>query len=344
MKTVLDDVPDGNFVLIPCDRVEPMRELMHAKNTTLEDDDLREVLKLHFARIKPLNATYQDDYKEAVKAQFVEQQKKSGDNNEIDDETITRFAKNISVDTYPLTIPTKEYPYAISIYCDAKAQAKSLPLNPRACGLAAACGAKNQQFRGDLFVSRYFDDDEQWLRQDFRLNDCNSQAEWIIRASSTRPSNNSSSLSDMYKQLTSDTDDQKKGEPISIDARQMEIDAMNSQHDEHGFSWTQTSEDLEIRIPLPEDIQFPKRQINIALNRQAITVIAITNKLLVSPKLYAPIDLEVGYSWTLDKEICENDNIKTSLVITLSKLDTDSPPWPVLGEITTNEGTPEEQR
>ena len=42
----------GEFthVLIPHEAHKPMVEYKHPKNTTLEDDDLREALKLHFRR------------------------------------------------------------------------------------------------------------------------------------------------------------------------------------------------------------------------------------------------------------------------------------------------------
>ena len=56
-----------------------------------------------------------------------------------------------------------------SLCCDEKSHAKQLPLNERAIGLAAACGAQAQQFRGDCYVSRYFDDDDAWVRQDLTL-------------------------------------------------------------------------------------------------------------------------------------------------------------------------------
>merc|ERR1712032_264290 len=94
-----------------------------------------------------------------------------------------------SIDIFPVQVPSKDSDYlSVSCYLDDKGVGKDLPLNPRAIGIAQACGYDGQQFRGDVFFSRIFDDDDDWRRIDFHLKDCCTDAEWVTLTKKKRAS------------------------------------------------------------------------------------------------------------------------------------------------------------
>ena len=265
------------YIRIPWDATKPMEELRHSKNTSLEDDDLREVLKYRFANTN-LSASQLEGYVAGLKAQIAE---KVPDGGGLDDAQLRQLAGAVSVDTYALTVPSKENPVAVSLYCDEKSHAKQLPPNPRACGLAAACGAQSQEFRGDCYVSRYFDDDDAWLRADLPLSDCRSDAPWVAAAAEAAKKSKSpggmASLSAMYEQLGAGGGAGGAG-PLKVDAREEEKALMEAEHEAATHSWTQTEGDVEIRVPVPpgtrpKDLQVDVRRtsLKVALKADAAT-------------------------------------------------------------------------
>ena len=187
------------YVLIPHEAHKPMVEYKHPKNTTLEDDDLREALKLHFSQ----SGTLTEDQLAAYCLSLKQQIHAKDPECEVRDRDLLAVAHGVSVDTFALTVPDKQHQHAVSLYCDDKGHAKNAPVNERACGLARACGHADQQFRGDCFVSRYFDDEDAWLREDFRIEDCSSDAQWVKdqKSISKKSPGGMASLSDMYAKL-----------------------------------------------------------------------------------------------------------------------------------------------
>lgn len=281
------------YVLIPEDPAKPMVERSHPKNKCLEDDDLRDVFKAHFAG--GLSSEALDGYVSSLKSQI------PNDTSSLD---IKKMALSISVDTFALTIPSKEMHYGVSMYTDEKASVKNLRLNDRAIGLAKAAGAA-QELRGDCFVSRYFDDDDAWLREDFTLEDCKSDAAWIVEASSKSRKGGAggmASLSKLYDQMGGG------GNATKIDAGQMKtIEMEKVRKDGDKVEWQQTSTDVEIRIRVDTG---DKKLIRVVSHRQSLTVSA-PDAVLTLPKLYTQIDPDAT-CWTFDK----NDKVVT---VTLEK-------------------------
>ncbi|DAZ92901.1 TPA: hypothetical protein N0F65_013063, partial [Lagenidium giganteum] len=83
------------------------------------------------------------------------------------------------VDSFPLVLNTRAVKHVgVNMYVDDKGTAKGLPTNPRASALAQACG-KMIEVRGDAFIGRVFDNDDDFERMDFRLSEVNGDAEWV---------------------------------------------------------------------------------------------------------------------------------------------------------------------
>mmetsp|Transcript_18368 Transcript_18368/g.54577 ORF Transcript_18368/g.54577 Transcript_18368/m.54577 type:complete len:335 (+) Transcript_18368:226-1230(+) len=298
------------YVWIPCDE-KPMRELVHTKNSTLEDDDLREVLKKHFAR-NALSGEGLTAYCQGLKAQIEEKMKESG-TAKIDDldGRVNAIARGVAVDTFALTMPSKEDPEAISLYVDEKGSAKQLPVNARAVGLAAACGHADQQFRGDVFLSRYFDDEpnggEAWLRRDLRLAEVATDAPWVAsavkRARAAKTPGGMASMSALYEQLGGGAG----GGPLKLDAREEERKLMEQEHTSENYAWTQTEGDVEIRVPVAAGTT--SRGLSVDIKRSSLKVGPKGGAALVDVKLSAPVDVDCS-TWYLDG---------STVVVTLEK-------------------------
>ena len=129
--------------------------------------------------------------------------------------------------------------------------------SPRLC---AACGFSSQQFHGDVFLSRYFDDDvsggDAWLRRDLTLAECSSDAPWVRAAADdngNRAGRSMSSLSGMLSNMQT----QNSGggaapapAPVMIDAggggdAGGDDGGGGAPREEAGFAWTQTSDEVK---------------------------------------------------------------------------------------------------
>ena len=94
------------------------------------------------------------------------------------DRDLLAVAHGVSVDTFALTVPDKQHQHAVSLYCDDKGHAKNAPVNERACGFARACGHADQQFRGIALFSLFWTM-KPMASEDFRIEDCSSDAHWV---------------------------------------------------------------------------------------------------------------------------------------------------------------------
>lgn len=86
------------------------------------------------------------------------------------------------VDSIPLVLNTPDVKHVgINMYVDDKGTAKALPTNVRASAIAQACG-KMLEVKGDAFIARVFDDDDDFVRMDFRLSEVSGDALWVQAA------------------------------------------------------------------------------------------------------------------------------------------------------------------
>ena len=273
------------YVLIPHEAHKPMLEYKHPKNTTLEDDDLREALKLHFSQ----SGTLTEEQLAAYCASLKQQIHAKDPECEVRDRDLLAVAHGVSVDTFALTVPDKTHQHAVSLYCDDKGHAKQAPINERACGLAQACGHADQQFRGDCFVSRYFDDEDAWLREDFRIEDCSSDAQWVKdqKSISKKSPGGMASLSDMYAKLGQANSGQQ---PVKFDQSEEEKRMLALERGGDGYTWTQTQTEVEVRVTVPAGTR--GKDLNVAIKRNALIVKHGASPLLHVDRLTAPIDVD----------------------------------------------------
>merc|ERR1719163_2554889 len=162
--------------MIPALANEEMQELRFEELVTLENDGFVASLKRFFAQQN------KEVDKEILLKNLSEHTGKDLSNAEgMDPAFLDRCLHETSIDIFPVMLPMPTYGNeGVSLYCDDKGVAKELPLNSRAIGLVQACGYDGQQFRGDIFLGRMFDDgDDEWRRIDFTSADCSSDAPWV---------------------------------------------------------------------------------------------------------------------------------------------------------------------
>ncbi|KAF1772248.1 hypothetical protein GQ600_6375 [Phytophthora cactorum] len=86
------------------------------------------------------------------------------------------------VDSIPLVLNTPDVKHVgVNMYVDDKGTAKALPTNVRASAIAQACG-KMLEVKGDAFIGRVFDNDDDFVRMDFRLSEVSGDAPWVQAA------------------------------------------------------------------------------------------------------------------------------------------------------------------
>jgi len=128
----------------------------------------------------------QEAIRQQVRAQLAEATQKQGaaPGTPVDETTVQMLMNSMGqlVDVVMLMPNSKLADFVgVSLYVDDRGQAKQLPVNARACGLAAACGLQ-VQVRGDAFVARLRDNDDDFERLDFGMADCSSTAAWVRQA------------------------------------------------------------------------------------------------------------------------------------------------------------------
>jgi len=89
------------------------------------------------------------------------------------------------IDITALTVPSEASGFlAVSMYQNGNADAAALPVNRWAMGLMRCCGIElTSEVRGDAFVSRYADDDDNiWRRVDLGARELMPDAAWVVAA------------------------------------------------------------------------------------------------------------------------------------------------------------------
>ena len=173
----------GNFTYccIPADPSEAIFELTGSKAGGLENDPVQGRAKKHFY-------AGQDTLDKDVLVQNLIQTMASRgvtlSPEQITPEMMDSMVSAPTVEIFACTLPRKQDDFvAVSFYCDDAGVAKKLGLNARASALSQACGHAGHQVRGDCFVSRYFDNEDDWVRQDLTSGECEDlTSPWVARS------------------------------------------------------------------------------------------------------------------------------------------------------------------
>lgn len=205
--------PRFSYVFIPASG-KP-EERVH-EQVSLEEDKFIAMVKAHFAASESL-----------VSSDILRQQI-SANNPVTSDVMDTLLASGVSLDIFGLSMPIAASAFlGVSLYCDDKGIAKSLPHNSVANALANSCGVKNQSFRGDVFISRVFDDNESdWFRSDFTIADLADNASWQIQA----------------RELNA------KKPPVSLSSLTQNFAEAQAKKDASGCEWVDEGESVEVRV------------------------------------------------------------------------------------------------
>ena len=226
--------PSFSYVFLPASG-EPI--LRTHTQVCLEDDKFIAMVKSHFAASESL-----------VSSDILRQQIASN-NNVTSDIMDTLLASGVSIDIFGLSLPIAASSFlGVSLYCDDKGVAKNLPQNALANSLATSCGVKNQNFRGDVFVSRVFDDNESdWFRADFGLEDLHSSASWQVQA----------------RELNA------KKAPVSLSSLTQNFAEAQSKQAPSGCEWVDEGESVEVRVLIG---QVPRKEVDVTIKVDKIAV------------------------------------------------------------------------
>ncbi|KIZ02018.1 hypothetical protein MNEG_5942 [Monoraphidium neglectum] len=109
--------------------------------------------------------------------------KGAGDARNVPEAALAAALNMQMVEPIPLLHNTPQNGYvAINMYSDDQASFKRAARNPRACDILMACGGNPMDVLGDVFIGRLFDNEDDFRRLDFTLDELRSDAPWIKEA------------------------------------------------------------------------------------------------------------------------------------------------------------------
>jgi hypothetical protein len=172
--------------------------------------------------------------------------------------------------------------------------------NARASALLVACGGTATTVRGDAFFGRVHDDENAdiWERQDFTLADADPSAAWCrqARASGRAPS---SSLQNMLQSSMGSGTSHSSNKPPpaiisdpSLNPNAVSTYGMNggeAVQESWGGQWTQTGEEVEVRIAIDHDVTAKQCQVKFGRTKLKVT---IANVVRCEGILFDPIDVD----------------------------------------------------
>jgi len=234
-----------------------------------------------------------------------------------------------NVDIIALTVPTVHSEFiAVSIYHGAKSDRQ--PVNARAMGLMSACGLKStNEIKGDAFVSRYADnDDDVWKRINIGKGEISSDAAWVVASAARNKgrSTGGSSLSSILGQHATNMAAQS-GQQVAMHpllggqggsfgggsgggggGGNNGAAGEGSPAPEGGCKWTQTPEEIEVVCPMPVGCGKGDVKVKFLCDRLEVSLCGKVEASLTG-RLGGAVDID-GCTWTLDKG---------SLVVSLEK-------------------------
>jgi hypothetical protein len=244
----------------------------------------------------------------------------------VSDESLRSVANRGCCETFRLVPPMPSNSYnAIYAYLDEVGMLKRLPLNKRASDFAYHAGFNPPpKFYGDIYLGRvhYSPDHLRKKNVNFYLG-----PDTDVSSTSTT---NGKSYSWLRQATVENLQFHQQQEQNKIDMASSSNEKLSTVGEdgvlkEEGlFSWTQTLDDIELLIPLPEEAE--KKQISVVFHPKRVKVLLLgksnctknENADLVDIELYAPIDVD-GCTWTFEKSTVEGHTNK--VIVTCEKQD-----------------------
>jgi hypothetical protein len=244
----------------------------------------------------------------------------------VSDESLRSVANRGCCETFRLVPPMPSNSYnAIYAYLDEVGMLKRLPLNKRASDFAYHAGFNPPpKFYGDIYLGRvhYSPDHLRKKNVNFYLG-----PDTDVSSTSTT---NGKSYSWLRQATVENLQFHQQQEQNKIDMASSSNEKLSTVGEdgvlkEEGlYSWTQTLDDIELLIPLPEEAE--KKQISVVFHPKRVKVLLLgksnctknENADLVDIELYAPIDVD-GCTWTFEKSTVEGHTNK--VIVTCEKQD-----------------------
>ena len=152
--------PQITYVHIPVEINDPIQERSLTVVEGKEVECLTDTLKAHFQQHGGDGGSGPDPSIIAAISAQLEAKHGPGAAAKIDPALLAQFAGQQMVEITAVQPGTKANGFSsTNLYSDDQGVAKKLPVNVRACGMAAACGM-SLQVSGDAFLSRVYDDGE----------------------------------------------------------------------------------------------------------------------------------------------------------------------------------------
>jgi len=220
------------YVHIPVSPNDPVTTLTchYDENTVVSC--LMDDLKKHFGGIaKPSSA------KEAQMLQMKQALEQQG--QQVNDDILRRFTAVTMVGQIPLLQGkcTPDDTISVMMYIDDNGQVSNYPNNPRAQQIVRSVNSKHSgPVWGDAFISRYYDNGDDFNRLNFKLEELDSSVEWFVEASK-RNLTNASNFDPKFEALKRTLNDKKKEKPIHKKfsmGNHVRIDGLKSRADLNG--------------------------------------------------------------------------------------------------------------
>ncbi|GAX17889.1 hypothetical protein FisN_18Hh094 [Fistulifera solaris] len=267
-----------SYVLVPADTTQPLKELTVRRGATGGGDLLTE----------HLISAFSNNQSDVDVSLLQEQNALLGSTDapaSVSHESLQKVAAQASVEVFPLVYPSPSNTFTgINIYLDEVGMLKRLRLNTRASKYAELAGFNPPpQFYGDVYLGRVQKLGGRITNQSFVEGiDTTYDAPWLKTA------------------VTENLEHQMEMNRITgrTDATQPSVAGSDGKSKvEEGFSWTQTEEELEVTVSMPEDGS--GKDLQIKFRPQALEV-RFRQEPLVLLKLFENIDVDSG-TWTIDK-------------------------------------------
>lgn len=170
----------------------------------------------------------------------------------------------------------------------------------------------NTLLKGDVFISRYVDDDNEiWKRVNISIQDCSSDAEWVKESAKLnmgRSISGSSLSSILSNQANAAANASNNTSSLPGSGGAIEGDTSFKQIDGETCVWTQTPDDIEGISSLP-DVKITKKDIKVKFLKQRLEVTILnTPDINLTGDLGGIIDID-GSTWNFDG----NGNIVVSM-------------------------------
>jgi hypothetical protein len=316
------------FVLIPCQRSEPIKSIQGDTSGGLTDDYLINHAKKYFAHGENSKAAtiagnhienLSQEQKKQMAAKFRAQIKQQastnmvGDVDEVSDDVILSMymastTSSSSCDIIALTVPTSTNQFkATSMYMNSNATESTSNTNSRAMELLEGCGHALRNLYGDVFVGRCHDDESSdddgiWTRVDFTPEDTNPISDWCKAARSGGGGGSGKSAHSLSGSM-GQTMNQMMMAPQQV---QTPLDGREMIEQEAGYSWSQTEDEVELKFSVAAGtkakyvkINFAKTSIKVAVTGQSLVQGNLGGAIVIDDSTYTIQDDASG-----GRELC----------------------------------------